>query len=46
MLKIVFLFLMAGGVPVAVPAANIALLRRYEPDIKRYAMTGLEWIGM
>ncbi|HEY7409270.1 MAG TPA: hypothetical protein VII13_00930 [Vicinamibacteria bacterium] len=29
-----------------VPAANVALFRKYESDIKRYAMSGLEWIGL
>jgi hypothetical protein len=29
-----------------VPAANIALFRKYEPQIKQYAMGGLEWIGL
>lgn len=29
-----------------VPPANIALFRKYEPDIKKYAMGGLEWIGL
>ena len=29
-----------------VPPANIALFRRYEPQIKQYAMSGLEWIGL
>ena len=29
-----------------VPPANIALFRKYEADIKRYAMSGLEWIGL
>jgi hypothetical protein len=29
-----------------VPPANIALFRKYEPQIKQYAMTGLEWIGL
>jgi hypothetical protein len=31
---------------VEVPAANIALFRKYEADIKAYAMGGLEWIGL
>jgi hypothetical protein len=31
---------------VAVPAANIALFRKHEADIKKYAMSGLEWIGL
>jgi hypothetical protein len=29
-----------------VPPANIALFRKYEGDIKKYAMGGLEWIGL
>jgi hypothetical protein len=29
-----------------VPPANVALFRKYEPQIKQYAMTGLEWIGL
>jgi hypothetical protein len=29
-----------------VPPANIALFRKYEPQIKQYAMSGLEWIGL
>jgi hypothetical protein len=29
-----------------VPAANLALFRKYEADIKRYAMTGLAWVGL
>ena len=29
-----------------VPPANIALFRKYESDIKKYAMGGLEWIGL
>jgi hypothetical protein len=29
-----------------VPPANIALFRKYEAQIKQYAMTGLEWIGL
>ena len=29
-----------------VPPANIALFRKYETDIKKYAMGGLEWIGL
>ncbi len=31
---------------VAVPRANIALFHKYEADIKKYAMGGLEWIGL
>jgi hypothetical protein len=29
-----------------VPPANISLFRKYEADIKKYAMGGLEWIGL
>lgn len=29
-----------------VPAANVALFRKHEADIKKYAMSGLEWIGL
>ena len=29
-----------------VPPGNIALLRKHEADIKKYAMGGLEWIGL
>ena len=29
-----------------VPPGNIALFRKYEEDIKKYAMGGLEWIGL
>jgi hypothetical protein len=29
-----------------VPPANIALFRKYEPEIKQYAMGGLEWVGL
>ncbi len=29
-----------------VPKANIELFRKYEADIKKYAMSGLEWIGL
>jgi len=28
------------------PPQNIALFRKYEPEIKKYAMGGLEWIGL
>jgi hypothetical protein len=31
---------------IAVPASNIALFRKHEADIKKYAMSGLEWIGL
>ena len=29
-----------------VPPANIELFRKYEPQIRQYAMSGLEWIGL
>lgn len=29
-----------------VPPANVALFRKYETDIKTYAMGGLEWVGL
>ena len=29
-----------------VPRANVELFRKYETDIKKYAMTGLEFIGL
>lgn len=29
-----------------VPPANIELFRKYEGEIKKYAMAGLEWIGL
>jgi hypothetical protein len=29
-----------------VPPANLALFRKYEADIKQYAMGGLEWVGL
>ena len=29
-----------------VPPGNIVLFRKYEADIKKYAMGGLEWIGL
>jgi hypothetical protein len=29
-----------------VPPANIALFHKYEDQIKKYAMSGLEWIGL
>jgi hypothetical protein len=29
-----------------VPPANVALFRKYEADLKKYAMNGLEWIGL
>jgi hypothetical protein len=29
-----------------VPPANIALFQKYEAQIKQYAMSGLEWIGL
>jgi hypothetical protein len=35
-----------GAKPADIPPANIALFRKYEADIKQYAMGGLEWIGL
>jgi hypothetical protein len=29
-----------------VPPANIELFRRHEPEIKKYAMSGLDWLGL
>lgn len=29
-----------------VPPANVALFKKYEADLKKYAMNGLEWIGL
>jgi hypothetical protein len=29
-----------------VPAQNIALFQKYEADIEKYAMGGLEWVGL
>ena len=29
-----------------VPAANVELFRRHEAELKKYAMSGLEWIGL
>ena len=29
-----------------VPPANIALFKKYEADLEKYAMGGLEWIGL
>jgi hypothetical protein len=29
-----------------VPPQNIALFRKYEPEIKKYAMAGMEWMGL
>jgi hypothetical protein len=31
---------------VDVPAANVALFKKHEADIKKYAMNGMEWIGL
>ena len=35
-----------GAAQLDVPPANIALFQKYEADIKKYAMSGLEWIGL
>lgn len=32
--------------PTGVSPANLTLFRKYEADIKKYAMGGLEWIGL
>ena len=29
-----------------VPPQNVALFKKYEAEIKKYAMAGLEWIGL
>jgi hypothetical protein len=29
-----------------VPKANLELFKRHEADIKKYAMGGLEWLGL
>jgi hypothetical protein len=29
-----------------VPAANLALFKKHEEDIRKYAMSGLEWVGL
>ena len=29
-----------------VPPANITLFRKYETEVKQYAMGGLEWVGL
>lgn len=31
---------------VDVPPQNVVLFRKYEADLKKYAMSGLEWIGL
>ena len=36
----------ALGADSTVPPANVALFRKYETDIKTYAMGGLEWVGL
>jgi hypothetical protein len=36
----------ASAKALEVPAANIELFRKYETDLKKYAMTGLEAIGL
>ena len=35
-----------GAPEMDVPQQNIELFRKYEADIKKYAMGGLEWIGL
>lgn len=32
--------------PFDVPKANLELIRKHEAEIKRYAMNGLEWLGL
>ena len=32
--------------PSDAPAGNLALVRKHEADVKKYAMSGLEWIGL
>ena len=36
----------ASATTLDVPPANIALFRKYETEIKQYAMGGLEWVGL
>jgi hypothetical protein len=36
----------ASAPTLEVPPANIALFRKYETEIKQYAMGGLEWVGL
>jgi hypothetical protein len=35
-----------AAVATDVPPQNVALFRKYEADLKKYAMSGLEWIGL
>jgi hypothetical protein len=35
-----------GAAAMDVPPANIVLFKKYEAEIKKYAMGGLEWIGL
>lgn len=35
-----------AAVTLDVPAANVALFRKHEAELKKYAMSGLEWIGL
>jgi hypothetical protein len=35
-----------AAVAADVPPQNVALFRKYEADLKKYAMSGLEWIGL
>jgi hypothetical protein len=37
---------MREGLETAVPRANVELFRKYEADIKKYAMHGLAFIGL
>jgi hypothetical protein len=35
-----------AGQALAVPRANVELFRKYEADIKKYAMNGLAYVGL
>lgn len=36
----------ASPEPIVVPKANIELFKKHEADLKKYAMSGLEWLGL
>lgn len=36
----------AAAAAAEVPPQNVALFRKYEADLKKYAMSGLEWVGL
>jgi hypothetical protein len=36
----------ASPLPADVPAANVALFKKHEAELRQYAMAGLEWIGL